>query len=73
MQVKNIKIENYKGILDAEVSFHERLNVFVGNNGAGKTTLLDAIVINMNRLTFDIARMQKKLVLIFDDVKIKNH
>ncbi|MFK7935498.1 MAG: AAA family ATPase [Saprospiraceae bacterium] len=43
MKVKKIKIENFRGILDAELEFDDRLNVFIGRNGAGKTTILDAI------------------------------
>lgn len=51
MRVKNIKITNYKGILDSEIEFNENLNVFIGSNGAGKTTLLEAIVIGLSKLT----------------------
>jgi predicted ATP-binding protein involved in virulence len=43
MQVKNIKIENYKGIVDASVEFNPQMNLFVGSNGAGKTSILEAV------------------------------
>ncbi|MFK7983715.1 MAG: AAA family ATPase [Saprospiraceae bacterium] len=44
MRIKNIKIKNYRGILDEEIEFNKQVNVFIGGNGAGKTTLLEAIV-----------------------------
>lgn len=50
MRVKNIKITNYKGILNSEIEFNENLNVFIGSNGAGKTTLLEAIAIGLSKL-----------------------
>ena len=41
--IRNIKIKNFKGTLDQELSFSENKNIIEGENGIGKTTILDAI------------------------------
>lgn len=41
--ISNIKIKNFKGTLDQELSFSENKNIIEGENGIGKTTILDAI------------------------------
>ncbi len=43
MYLKHLNILNYKNILQAELSFCDGINCFVGRNGAGKTNLLDTI------------------------------
>ncbi len=43
MYLKHLNILNYKNITQAELTFCEGINCFVGANGAGKTNLLDAI------------------------------
>jgi DNA repair exonuclease SbcCD ATPase subunit len=43
MIIKNIKLKNFKGTLEQELSFCERENIITGDNGVGKTTILDAI------------------------------
>lgn len=43
MRLKNISLLNFKNIRQAELTFNEGINCFVGNNGVGKTNLLDAI------------------------------
>lgn len=54
MRIKNIKIKNYRGILNEEIEFNEQVNVFIGGNGAGKTTLLEAIIASLLKITFGI-------------------
>lgn len=41
--IRNIRIKNFKGTLDQELSFSENKNIIEGENGIGKTTILDAI------------------------------
>lgn len=43
MILKKISILNYKNIAQAELSFSEKMNCFVGHNGEGKTNVLDAL------------------------------
>lgn len=40
---KKIKIKNFKGITELELSFDDHKNIIEGENGIGKTTVLDAI------------------------------
>lgn len=43
MFLQQINLLNFKNYEEAELSFSEGVNCFVGNNGEGKTNLLDAI------------------------------
>lgn len=43
MVLQELHILNYKNIREAELTFADKLNCFVGLNGQGKTNLLDAI------------------------------
>jgi DNA replication and repair protein RecF len=43
MYLKQLSINNFKNIEQADLLFSQNLNCFVGNNGTGKTNLLDAI------------------------------
>lgn len=43
MILEELHILNFKNIREAELTFAEKLNCFVGLNGQGKTNLLDAI------------------------------
>jgi len=45
MILKNIKIENFRGIECRRFQFDSKMNVIVGNNTAGKTSVLHAIQI----------------------------
>ena len=43
MTLSHIAILNYRNIREADLSFSDKLNCFIGLNGQGKTNLLDAI------------------------------
>jgi len=43
LNLKKLKVANYKNYLSLTFLPHEKVNVLVGNNGMGKTNLLDAI------------------------------
>ena len=43
MTLRELHILNFKNIQEADLTFADKLNCFVGNNGQGKTNLLDAI------------------------------
>ncbi len=45
MQIKKLKIENFRGIREMELEFHPKMNVFIGVNGAGKSSVLDMLAI----------------------------
>lgn len=48
MYLKNISLQNYKGIQNLSVEFKPGLNLLIGNNGAGKTSLLNAIAVALS-------------------------
>jgi predicted ATPase len=43
IHIRNVHVEGYKSILNAEVKFLPGLNVIIGKNGAGKSNLLAAM------------------------------
>src|SRR5438034_9654542 len=43
MFLKKLSLLNFKNYEDAEMTFTDSVNAFVGDNGVGKTNLLDAI------------------------------
>lgn len=43
MYLRKLSLTNFKNYSQAEYSFSDKINCFVGNNGTGKTNLLDAI------------------------------
>ncbi len=43
MYLKELSLFNYKNFAEAQFSFDNRINCFVGKNGIGKTNVLDAI------------------------------
>lgn len=56
MKIEKIKIENFRGIRQLEISeMHPNMNVLLGVNGAGKTTILDTLSILFSWL---LARMK---------------
>lgn len=47
MIIKNIHIENFKGIENKDIYFNDQFTVLIGNNGAGKSSILDAVSVAM--------------------------
>ncbi len=43
MVISSLSVINYKNIAQADLSFSEKINCFIGQNGEGKTNLLDAV------------------------------
>lgn len=43
MFLKEIEVENFRNILQCNLPFHPKVNIFYGDNGNGKTNLLEAI------------------------------
>jgi DNA replication and repair protein RecF len=43
MLLEKLSLLNFKNYTEAQMTFSEKFNCFVGNNGAGKTNILDAI------------------------------
>src|SRR5208337_2765179 len=49
MWVRQLRIENFRGIKSAVVDFSERQTILVGPNGAGKSTVLEAFALLFGR------------------------
>ncbi len=47
MNIRSIKIQNFRGFESFEAQIHPQLTVVVGNNGAGKSSFLDALSISV--------------------------
>ena len=45
MQIKNLKLTNFRNYEKLEVAFNDHLNLIYGNNGMGKTNLVEAICV----------------------------
>lgn len=43
MHIHKLSLINFKNFEEVSITFHPKLNCFVGNNGEGKTNLLDSI------------------------------
>lgn len=52
MFLEDIKIKNYRNILNANLKFNERINSFFGLNGQGKTNFVEALYILFNKRSF---------------------
>lgn len=71
MQIKNIELENFRGIKKQKINLLPNINVFVGVNGSGKSTILDAIAISLSWLVEGIEKIESQGDNIPDD-SIKN-
>ena len=43
MQLKRIKIQNFRNYKEEEIEFNNKINIFYGNNAQGKTNILESI------------------------------
>lgn len=50
MRIKNIKIENFKGIDDFSHDFDSKVTIITGNCGTGKSSLLKALTFPLNNI-----------------------
>jgi len=60
VQIKTIKLENFRGIKEQSIELVPNINVFVGINGSGKSTILDAIAISLSWLVEGIQKIESK-------------
>ncbi len=50
MQLKTLKLRNFRRFEELEIAFHEKLTVLIGINGTGKSTILDAAAVAVGSL-----------------------
>jgi len=60
LQIKKLKLENFRGIEEQEIELLPNINVFVGINGSGKSTILDAIAISFSWLVEGIQKIESQ-------------
>ncbi len=60
MQIKALKLKNFRGIKKQRIELLPNMNVFVGINGAGKSTILDAIAISLSWFVEGIQKIESE-------------
>lgn len=71
MQVKHLKLWNFRGIEYLSIEFTQRTTAFVGVNGVGKSTVLDALAIALSQLTWRVnGHPQKARAIAQDDIRL---
>lgn len=45
MKINHIRIKNFRGYEDLELSLNPNFNLFIGDNGSGKTAILEALTV----------------------------
>ena len=45
MNIKTLRVQNFKNFENKTFTFSDQFNLFIGDNGTGKTTLLDALAV----------------------------
>lgn len=45
MEIKRLKLTNFRNYLNIELELNPNINIFIGNNGEGKTNILESIYI----------------------------
>lgn len=56
MQINQLRLKDFRNYKNLDVSFHSKVNIFLGNNAQGKTNLLEAIYITSLGKSFRTAR-----------------
>ena len=72
MQLKKIEIDNFKSLVDFEMTF-EKFNCIVGLNGSGKSTLLQALDLISQMMKGDISNWLRKKSFTLKIYKSKKH
>ena len=70
MKINWLKIKDFRGFRNCEITFPKSSNVvvFIGVNGAGKSAVLDAISILLNVLVKDICTSKKTSILSYKEL-----
>ncbi len=60
MNIKNLKIKNFKVFENQEFSFDSQMNVIIGNNATGKTSILEALSYTLGTFFLGINSIESK-------------
>lgn len=56
MQINQLQLKDFRNYKSLDISFHPKVNIFLGNNAQGKTNLLEAIYITSLGKSFRTGR-----------------
>ena len=71
MEIKKLKLENYRNYDNLDLNFNKKNTIFIGNNAQGKTNILEAIYVL--GLTKSYLNINEKNLIKFDRVYSKIH
>jgi predicted ATP-binding protein involved in virulence len=85
MNIKQLRMQSFRGINDLTLDFDPQLNILIGNNGSGKSSILDclsavlshicdlvnALYVNQNNIT-DFTSLRQKNIFLDDDISAGN-
>jgi|GluameStandDraft_1065615.scaffolds.fasta_scaffold13462_2 predicted ATP-binding protein involved in virulence len=60
MYLKEVNIQNFRGIESCQLHFHDKMNLIIGENGVGKTSILEAIAVGLGGVICDLDGVSKK-------------
>ena len=71
MELKNLKLENFRNYDSLELKFNKKNTIFIGNNAQGKTNILESVYVL--GLTKSYLNINEKNLIKFDKVYSKIH
>ena len=71
MELKKLKLENYRNYDSLELKFNKKNTIFIGNNAQGKTNILESVYVL--GLTKSYLNINEKNLIKFDKVYSKIH
>jgi len=66
MEIKNLKLENYRNYDSLDLKFNKKNTIFIGNNAQGKTNILESVYVL--GLTKSYLNINEKNLIKFDKV-----
>ncbi|MBT3209843.1 MAG: AAA family ATPase [Bacteroidetes bacterium] len=71
MDIKNIRLKNFRGYKDLKLDFNKNFNLIIGNNGSGKTAVLEALTVAIGSFFLGIRNVNSRHILN-KDIHIHN-
>lgn len=72
MIIKNIKIQNFRNLLNVRFSPHKKMNIFFGENAQGKTNILESIWLLSGKKSFRGAKDREMVNFKRDFFKVQS-
>ncbi|MED4690630.1 AAA family ATPase [Peribacillus frigoritolerans] len=70
MKLNKLRLKNFQGFHEKEITFSDNINVLVGENGTGKTAIMKAISIALSTYISRLTN-EKKIEISLSDVRCK--